>query len=68
MAHQRRRVSVAESPHEQPISEDAIRNRAHELYEQRGSEPGHELEHWLQAERELRSEREQDERRSPARP
>ena len=30
-----------------------IARRAYELYETRGSEPGHELEDWLQAEREI---------------
>ncbi len=29
---------------------DKIRRRAHELYEARGREEGHELEDWLQAE------------------
>ena len=33
--------------------EQEIRNRAYELYLLRGAEPGHELEDWLQAEREL---------------
>lgn len=30
-----------------------IRERAYELFVQRGSEPGHDLDDWLQAEREL---------------
>ena len=34
--------------------EAEIRARAHQLYEQRGKEAGHELEDWLQAETELR--------------
>jgi len=33
--------------------QQSIAKRAHELYLQRGSEPGHELEDWLQAESEL---------------
>ena len=33
--------------------EQAIRDRAYETYLQRGAQPGHELEDWLQAEREL---------------
>jgi hypothetical protein len=37
-------------------TEEEIRRRAHELYEQRGREPGHEHEDWAQAERELRGE------------
>jgi len=34
--------------------EERIRRRAHELYVQRGNEPGSELEDWLQAEEEIR--------------
>jgi hypothetical protein len=34
-------------------SEEQIRARAFELYLERGREPGHELEDWLQAEFEL---------------
>ena len=30
-----------------------IRNRAYEIYLQRGAQPGYEVEDWLQAEREL---------------
>lgn len=33
--------------------EQEIRDRAHEIYLQRGAQPGFELEDWLQAEREL---------------
>jgi hypothetical protein len=33
--------------------EEEIRNRAYEIYLQRGAQPGSELEDWLQAEREL---------------
>jgi Protein of unknown function (DUF2934) len=33
--------------------EQEIRNRAYEIYLQRGAEPGHEVEDWLQAEREV---------------
>ena len=35
-----------------PASENVAR-RAYELFQARGGEPGHELEHWLEAEREL---------------
>ena len=35
--------------------EQEIRNRAYEIYLQRGGQPGCELEDWLQAERELTS-------------
>jgi hypothetical protein len=33
--------------------EQEIRNRAYEIYLQRGAQPGYELEDWFQAEREL---------------
>ena len=42
-----RELSLASS------SEQEIRNRAYEIYQQRGGQPGYELEDWLQAEREL---------------
>jgi len=35
--------------------EQEIRDRAYEIYLQRGGQPGYELEDWLQAERELTS-------------
>ena len=35
------------------IHEQQIRNRAYEIYLQRGRQPGYELEDWLHAEREL---------------
>ena len=36
------------------LSEDEIRRRAFELFEERGGREGHELEDWLRAEREFR--------------
>jgi len=33
--------------------EQKIRDRAYEIYLQRGAQPGYEVEDWLQAEREL---------------
>ena len=33
--------------------QEQIRRRAHELYEARGQEDGHDLEDWLQAEAEI---------------
>ena len=59
MANQRQRESVADYPQEQPIPEEAVRTRAHEIYEERGSQSGHDVDDWLEAERELRSEHEQ---------
>jgi hypothetical protein len=35
---------------------DAIARRAYELFQARGSEPGHEMEDWLQAEAELQAQ------------
>jgi hypothetical protein len=39
---------------ERKIPEELIRQRAHEIFLERGGQPGQELEDWLQAERELR--------------
>ena len=36
-----------------PSLEQQIRNRAYQLYEERGQEDGHELEDWLRAEAEI---------------
>jgi Protein of unknown function (DUF2934) len=33
--------------------QDEIRRRAYELYEERGCEPGHEVEDWFEAERQV---------------
>ena len=33
--------------------QEQVRRRAYELYEQRGRDDGHELDHWLQAELEV---------------
>jgi|HubBroStandDraft_6_1064221.scaffolds.fasta_scaffold208437_2 hypothetical protein len=46
--------SSASSQNAQNMELDAqIRQRAYELYQERGSTPGHENEDWLQAEREV---------------
>ena len=37
-----------------PSLEEQIRQRAYQIYEQRGCEHGHDVEDWLMAERELR--------------
>jgi Protein of unknown function (DUF2934) len=37
----------------QSAREEEIRRRAYEIYLERGAQSGHELEDWLQAEREL---------------
>ena len=41
-------TSAADSP-----PREEIRIRAYEIYMERGGEPGHDLDDWLQAEREL---------------
>jgi len=40
----------------QPELEEMIRRRAYEIYQARGSEDGHEMDHWLEAEKEIRAE------------
>jgi hypothetical protein len=42
-----------ESRDENHSNPDEVARRAYELYQARGGEPGHELEDWLQAEREI---------------
>ena len=46
---------TADKPESLPL-EDRIRVRAYELYVQRGSASGSELEDWLQAEQEIQAE------------
>jgi len=41
------------NPITEPSYTQEIRVRAYELFEQRGKEPGHDLDDWLQAETEL---------------
>lgn len=40
-------------PEASTITEEDIRHRAYQLYLQRGSVPGYEVEDWLQAQRDL---------------
>ena len=49
------RASTARLEAATDLSEHDIARRAYDLYLTRGGEPGHEMEDWLQAERELRS-------------
>jgi Protein of unknown function (DUF2934) len=49
-------AKVTREPHELEL-EHQIRLRAHELYEARGREDGHELEDWLRAEEEITSKK-----------
>lgn len=46
-------VQSAETPIGSAEHEESIRCRAYEICLERGGEPGHELDDWLQAEREL---------------
>ena len=39
-----------------PTLDGRIRQRAHEIHQARGSAPGQDLDDWLQAEREIKSE------------
>ena len=43
-------------PRTQPL-EEAIRVRAYQIYIERGRGPGHDLDDWLRAEREIKSNR-----------
>ena len=52
-----REVSGRLSSDGEPPSDEQIARRAHEIYERRGGDHGHDLEDWLQAERELRDAR-----------
>ena len=49
----KRARSVDGYPRTGRVSRDEIAGRAYELYLARGAEPGHDLDDWLQAEREL---------------
>jgi hypothetical protein len=48
----RQREAVNTSAADSPRIEE-IRIRAYEIYTERGGQPGHDLDDWLQAEREL---------------
>ena len=48
--------AVAIEPTEADVQE-SIRSRAYQLFEERGGEPGHDVEDWLEAEAEVLSNR-----------
>jgi hypothetical protein len=51
--HRSHRPHAAASP---PIDlEDRIRTRAYQLYVERNTDPGHDLDDWLRAEQEVRT-------------
>ena len=54
MAHRTSSPHSAKSNPESPaLTEELIRQRAYQLYEERGCEDGHDLEDWLRAEAEM---------------
>ncbi len=50
MSKHKNEVSQASNPDFPELTEEIIRQRAYELFEQHGCEPGHDLDDWLQAE------------------
>ena len=56
MVNDRRKTAADQNPRadEHRESEETVRDRAYQLYEQRGGEPGHDWDDWLRAERELK--------------
>ena len=44
------------------VNEETIRNRAYQKFEERGCEPGHDLDDWFEAERELEERPQKTER------
>ena len=36
-----------------PVAHDHIANRAYQLYEERGRQPGHDVDDWLEAEHDI---------------
>jgi hypothetical protein len=60
----RRNVSVAVDTSSHFEVSELIRRRAYELFEARGNQPGHDVEDWLKAERELGQRRDGEFKRS----
>ena len=48
--------NTGEVPFENSTNEEEVRRRAYEIYFERGEQPGRDLDDWLQAEREQRSQ------------
>ena len=57
MSKHKNTVSQVSDVHSPELTEGIIRTRAYQLFEQRGYEPGHDLDDWLQAEAELIGEK-----------
>ena len=53
----KRRRSPASNPDRLEVTEELIRTRAYETFEQRGCENGHDMDDWLQAEAELKEQK-----------
>ena len=53
-------IAEASDTGSEVLIEDAIRERAHQLFEQRGFEHGHDVDDWLQAEAEIASKKRPD--------
>jgi len=53
----RPRTTSEQSSGTRESSNEAIRSLAYELYCENGRQDGHEMEHWLEAERRLQSQR-----------
>ncbi len=53
MSKHKKEVSQVSNAGSLELTEETIRQRAFELFEQRGCEPGHDLDDWLQAEAEV---------------
>jgi Protein of unknown function (DUF2934) len=61
MAHRTTAPQTVTRDEESPDStEQLVRERAYELYEERGCEAGHELDDWLKAEAEILGKRTTD--------
>ena len=58
-------IAEASDAGSQVLIEDAVRERAHQLFEQRGFEHGHDLDDWLQAEAEVASKKRPDRANKP---
>ena len=55
MSEQPAKVSPVSNTGSLELTEDSIRQRAYELYAERGFEHGHDMDDWLQAEAEVMS-------------
>lgn len=64
-SHSKSREKSMEPLHPESLIEE-IRRRAHELYEERGREPGHAEQDWLRAEAEILAFRRADDKSAAA--